>query len=131
MVFERFEARRKRFSPARVRIYKNGKWVFNRKAMELLGGRAFILLYFNKEDRRIGLRPRAGFLDYAWPISIDKNGANYITCLSFLKKHEIRQGPYIASWNSHEQMIILQPERQELSIGEEGTQGGAAASSKT
>ena len=113
MGFEKFNKKQILKDPA-ITIRKNGSISFNAYAVKEfpLKGKKFVALFFDQEEKAIGIQPTDGKSDpSAFQISLEKGKTPTIYCGGFLRAcgipHKEGSKVYPAEWDAKRGMVIL------------------------
>jgi hypothetical protein len=90
--FEVFQAPRKYAVGARVTLTHKGVFVFNRRAMELLGSPEAVIFLFDRESEAVAFAPSVRSVPHAYPITVSpKSGAGATSGAKFCTHYHIRR----------------------------------------
>ena len=116
--FELFDPKARPKAPPRpagapaVTVSDNKLLLVNRAATEALGGPRRVLLYFDKENRRAGIRGTEEAASPSYSATPRSNGKQVSVAASrFVRHHRIADGKYLAEMEDGMLVFAVGPER--------------------
>jgi hypothetical protein len=113
MPYELFDKKRTHGGPAAVSVTKYGNFVINSAAIELLQKRAYLQVYWNKDEGKVAFKPvKSSTEPQSYHVNYSPKGSvGSISGTAFLKHvgytlKETKSFP--ASWNEKEGLLEIQ-----------------------
>ena len=112
MAFERFTNTARSFKP-RVTVRQSGTIGLNAGAVNRFGLRKFnfAVLFYDKGEKRIGIKPAEQEEQGAHKLNLGKSGGAWIGARRFLEFYDIQKATPIksdAEWDDREKMIVVE-----------------------
>ena len=112
MPYELFSRKRTHGGPPSVSVTKYGNFVINSSGVTALQKRPYLQVYWDKEDRKVGLKPLKAAEEHAYHVNYSpKGGVGSISATAFLKSvgysyEETQRFP--AKWNEKAKLLEFQ-----------------------
>lgn len=112
MGFEEFQGKRKHSGEPAISISRFGNFILNSAVVnEHFAGRKYAKLYWDREQRKIGIKPMTTKDAASYAINFSpKGGVGSFSGTAFLKAHGIKYDEtrsIAASWNEQEGLLEL------------------------